>query len=203
MGVFNPICIVPTAAQLELARYRQQQYFQVFKDRGTDVPRDSLRDGRGHFAGSLGEIVKHDYLNELAGYELLTWPVTYQEIINWDMRNTISGLTFDAKTKERTQEPWSHYYCSVPAYNIEQKCDYYSFISTSENFRYVWLLGFISKKHFFAPGVAKKAKKGEYDDTSPPHRPFYFKCDCYNVRADQLTPFPAKRAVPRFSELTY
>jgi hypothetical protein len=198
MGVFKPICVATTVDQLNRAKARHAEYMQIFADRGMAAPRDSLRDGRGYLAGALGEIVKHDYF-----MGVFTWPVTYQEIINWDLCNKLNGKTFDVKTKERTHEPWDHYYCSVAEYNIDQQCDYYSFVSTSDNLRYVYLLGYISKSHFMH--IAKKAKEDEYDDTSPPNTPFYFACDCRNVRCDQLTPFkPVRsRSIPRLAELTY
>ena len=150
--------------------------FRKAKKKVDTIPKDikdSLRDGEGIFPGLIGEfLVKHVKKGELKNthdYDLIT----------------PAGLKIDAKTKVRSVAPLSHYFCSVTDFNTRQKCDDYAFVSLLSDYSYGWFLGSIEKKEFYKK--AKFFKKGEKDPTSPPHKPFYFKCDCYNLEIYKLT----------------
>ena len=211
--MFAPIKVPVTADQYKRAYERQQAYLQVYADRGMPAPRDSLRDGKGSFTGSLCEIVQFDYfLNETVTFNNVLptvnakgyrWPTTYQETINWDMASNATDQSTDTKGKEREDPPLEHYLASVTDANKRQQCAFYSFASSSHNHRYVHLIGYISKEEFEL--YAKFAAKGEFDVTSSPRKPFHFRCDCWNVPYTILTPFKAvqSRSIPRLAELTY
>ena len=51
------------------------------------------------------------------------------------------------------------------------------------------LMGIIKKEKFYE--LASFHKKGDFDITSPPSKPFYFKAPCYNLKYSQL--FPAEK----------
>jgi hypothetical protein len=213
MKMFAPITVPVTADQYKRAYERQQAYLQNYADRGMPAPHDSLRDGKGHMVGSLCEIVQFDYFLDTVvtfanllpvvaakGYR---WPAAHQETVNFDMTSNATDETTDVKGKERDDPPLAHYLASVTDANKRQQCDFYSFASSSDDLRKVHLIGYISRADF--ERYAKFAKKGEFDVTSSPRKPFHFRCDCWNVPYSILTPFtPVKsRSVPRLHELTH
>ena len=134
---------------------------------------NSIRDREGFLPGFIGEFLVN-YIKK--GKVINTFD--YDLIIP-------EGLKIDVKTKERSVAPRPNYLCSVASFNIDQKCDEYSFVSISRDYKYAWYLGSIEKEEFFHR--AKEYKEGEKDPDSPPHKPFYFTCDCYNLEIYKLT----------------
>jgi hypothetical protein len=100
----------------------------------------------------------------------------------------------EIKKKRTTATPRSNWRCSVAAFNIKQKCDFYFFIRVSETLKTAYLLGYISKKDFF--DTATFFKKGEADPDKPDWK---FAGDCYNVYVSDLnTPSLASKVEYRY-----
>jgi len=132
--------------------------------------RNSIKKGEGNVYGFLGELlVQREFGGELKNtydYDLIT----------------NKGFTVDVKTKIIRTAPRPDYYCNVPDYNTEQKCDFYFFTRIMEDFSCGWLLGWIKKEEFFK--LAKFRKKGEIDPMSD--YGWRFRADCYNILINQL-----------------
>ena len=131
---------------------------------------NSITGGDGNIAGFLGEEVANS-------------------VIGGDISNTYdydivkSGVTCDVKTKRCTSEPKPYYECSVAAYNVKQKCDYYAFVRLENiggRWSRAWFLGFCKKEQYFKK--ARFLKKGERDGNNN----FKVKADCYNMSIQDL-----------------
>lgn len=124
---------------------------------------NSITKGGGNLAGFVGEEIAQFVL----GGSIVN---TYDYDIVLD-----NGITVDVKTKRTTVEPKVLYECSVAAYNIKQKCDYYAFTRVLDNMSYGWFLGVYPKELYFKE--ARLWKKGDRD----PSNNFIVKADCYNM----------------------
>ena len=133
---------------------------------------NSITSGEGNLAGFVGEIV----VAELTGSKQSN---TY----DYDLTMP-NGKTVDVKTKRTNYPPRENYDCSVAAFNIKQRCDYYAFVRVKNDMSKAWILGFYDKKSYFED--AKFHRKGEFD----PDNKFTFKADCYNIPIHQLEGFP-------------
>ena len=131
---------------------------------------NSITKGDGNIAGFLGEEVA----NSVIGGDVSN---TYDYDIIKD------GITCDVKTKRCTSEPKPYYECSVAAYNIKQKCDYYAFVrieKTGSRWSRAWFLGCCKKENYFQN--ARFLKKGQRDGNNN----FKVKADCYNMEIRDL-----------------
>jgi hypothetical protein len=154
--------LTPTEAQISKAKEMAEEMGHI---------KGSIRKGEGNLIGFLGEVVCADYYG-------FTQENTYQ----YDLINE-KGAKIDVKTKVCSSEPKESYLATV--FNPQQKCDYYIFCRVLENNSKLWICGHISKKDFFEKATFNK--KGEYDETSPPTRDFFFMEDCYNLPMSNLT----------------
>jgi hypothetical protein len=130
---------------------------------------NSIKNGEGNVAGFLGELVVADCI----GAEVNN---TY----DYDLKKGL--LTFDVKTKLCTSKPKPEYECSVAAFNISQKCDYYVFVRVLEDYSKAWVLGEIAKEDYYKQ--ARFCRKGLTDSKS--HIGWKFKADCYNLEISKL-----------------
>ena len=130
---------------------------------------NSITKGRGNVYGFLGEII----ISEITEAEI-------QRTYDYDL--VLGAKRIDVKTKRCTSRPLPHYYCSLAAFNIQQQCDYYTFVRVMEDFSKAWILGIIEKKLFFK--LATFNRKGEVDASSSVG--WRFKADCYNLKISQL-----------------
>ena len=124
---------------------------------------NSITKGGGNLAGFVGEEIAQFVL----GGSIVN---TYDYDIVLD-----NGITVDVKTKRTTVEPKDNYECSVAAFNVKQKCDYYAFTRVLDNMSHGWLLGVYPKELYFKE--AKLLKKGDRD----PSNNFTVKANCYNM----------------------
>jgi hypothetical protein len=134
----------------------------------------SITKGKSNIYGALGEIIIYDF------YKNKGCNVDFNSTYDYDL--IIEGYKIDVKTKRTTVNPMPNYLCSISAFNIKQKCDYYFFLRINEDLKYCYLLGYKGKKDFFNEAVFKK--KGSLDING-----WHFKDDCYNLRIDMLNDF--------------
>jgi len=113
----------------------------------------SITEGRSQIYGAAGEIlVKHFYEK--------TNNVIHHGTHDYDM--IINGYTIEVKTKRRTVEPMLHYNGSVWSGNTKQNCDFYFFCQISEDYKFGYLLGYVSREEFMEKSFI--LNKGEVDD---------------------------------------
>jgi hypothetical protein len=136
------------------------------------VLRNSIKNGAGNVVGYLGECLVVDKI----GGEIVNNNFHYDLIKN--------GYKIDVKTKFCTSIPQPEYYCSIPAFNIKQECDFYVFVRILENLQKGWILGGIRKEKFFEQATFYKA--GELDPSS--RNGWKFKADCFNLMIKKLKP---------------
>lgn len=159
-----------TKEHLEIAKYKANDLGKL---------RNSIREGKGNLVGFLGEIITAEYYK---------WEIKNSDVINYDYDLMYKNYKIDIKTKERTVIPAKNYFATIANFNTRQDCNYYFFVSIC-NFEYAYLMGMIKKEDFYKNAVFNK--KGDLDKSSPPHYPFYFKTDCYNLEYSKL--FPADK----------
>lgn len=132
------------------------------------VLKNSITRGKGNIIGFLGEIVLADHFK-------------------WKQANTYDydlimpdGHTVDVKSKQVRSVPQPHYECSISAYNIKQKCDYYAFTRIKSDYSVLYFAGLIKKDLYF--NTANKRYAGEID----PSNGFVFRSDCFNLPISAL-----------------
>ncbi len=134
----------------------------------------SITKGQSNIYGALGEIIIYDI------YKNKGLNVDFNSTYDYDL--IIEGYKIDVKTKRTTVNPMPNYLCSISAFNIKQKCDYYFFLRINENLNYCYLLGYKKKTDFFNKAIFNK--KGSLDING-----WLFKDNCYNLRIDMLNKF--------------
>ena len=132
--------------------------------------RHSITEGTGNVAGTLGE---------LATARLLT--AARSNTYNHDLV-LLNTKTADVKTKICTSKPQMNYECSIAAYNIKQRTDYYIFCRVLKDYSKIWILGYMPKEEYF--DRARYCEKGTIDEKS--HLRWRFKESCYNLEIGQL-----------------
>jgi len=129
---------------------------------------NSILNGSGNLTGFLGELVA---LKVLGGKEHNTYD--YDIVLD-------NGITLDVKSKKTRLAPKTHYSCSVAAYNIKQKCDYYCFVRIRDDYKCGWVLGVYPKQQYYEDAVFRK--QGQVDSDND----YTVKADCYNLTIDKL-----------------
>ena len=152
--------VIPTKRQISIAKRKSKEM---------GVLNNSITDGKGNVYGFLGELLVNEYIG---GKSKNTYDY---DIVKDDIK-------IDVKTKTCTSPPQPHYYCSVAAYNIRQKCDVYFFVRIMEDLSKAWILGGCDKSVFYR--TAKFNKKGTIDESSS--FKWRFKADCYNLPISKL-----------------
>jgi hypothetical protein len=133
------------------------------------VLNNSIKNGEGNIYGFLGEI--------------LICKITSAKINRtFDYDIVYNNLKIDVKTKCCTSKPLNNYYCSVAAFNVKQRCDYYTFVRILKDFSKAWILGSIKKVDFFK--FASFNKRDEIDKNSS--FGWKFKADCFNLEIQKL-----------------
>jgi|TARA_Y100000034_G_C6828247_1_gene373636 hypothetical protein len=130
--------------------------------------KNSIRKGEGNLAGTIGEYVVHQLL------ENSQWTNTY----DYDLIDDSKKI--DVKTKVCSSKPLDFYECSIAATSTHQDCDEYIFVRILEDNTIAWVLGSISQKEYFKKSTIRQ--KGDKDKSNN----FIFKADCYNLSIDQL-----------------
>lgn len=156
--------VIPTKQQITIAKRKSKEM---------GVLNNSITNGNGNVYGFLGELLVNAYIKGKSKN-------TYDYDIVKD------NIKIDVKTKTCTSPPQPHYYCSVAAYNIRQKCDVYFFVRIMEDFSKAWILGGCSKDYFYKN--AQLNKKGTIDESSA--YKWKFKADCYNLPISKLKKIP-------------
>ena len=146
----------------ENARIESQKYDTLLVN--------SIRKGKGTYAGCLGEEMFHKVYPYL------------ERVNNFQYDFSYNNLTFDVKTKERTVEPKLFYECSVNTMNGKQEVDYYVFAQVSNSYDHGWILGLRRSDSFFKE--ASFHAKGSIDNRNR----FTFHCDTYNMEISKLRP---------------
>lgn len=144
----------------------------------------SMRGRQANLIGTLGEIITHEYLNNI---NIKTeFDLQYNHDLMLD-----DILTADVKTKERTVPPQLHYDCTIPEYNHHvQRPDIFIFVSLQSNkkikeikrFHTAYLLGYTTMRY-----LENNAKHWtpEMIDTSNNWTPTI---PCFNIIVEQLSP---------------
>lgn len=154
------ILTIPTSEQIKKAQDKAAQLGRL---------NNSIMEGGGNVYGFLGEELILDYLGG--------------QICNtFDYDLIIDEVKIDVKTKCCTSEPKPNYFCSVAAFNIRQRCDYYYFVRILKDFGKAWILGYCGKEEFYE--TAKFYKKGQPDPDSK--FGWTFRADCYNLEISKL-----------------
>ena len=89
--------------------------------------RGSITEGRGNWAGFVGEMLVADYLG-----------ATLENTYDYDL--IIDGIRVDVKAKNTTATPRLDYECSVADFNTKQKCDMYAFVRVDKEANTAWIL---------------------------------------------------------------
>jgi hypothetical protein len=134
----------------------------------------SITKGDSNIFGAVGEIVVYDFLHS-RGHK-----IDVNSTYDYDL--IVDNLKVDIKTKKTTVRPRPNYFCSISAFNIHQKCDYYLFVRVTEDLSVAYLLGYVRKDKFY--DLATFKEKGELDVNG-----FVFKDDCYNLEVHRLQKF--------------
>ena len=134
----------------------------------------SITNGKSNIYGAIGEVVIYDI------YKNIDHNISFNSTYDYDL--IINGYKIDVKTKRTTVIPQQNYLCSISAFNIKQKCDYYFFTRVNENLKHCYLLGYKKKSDFFNESIFNK--KGTLDVDG-----WYFKDDCYNLEIQMLNKF--------------
>jgi hypothetical protein len=130
--------------------------------------RNSISNGDGNVIGFLGELAAWSII----GGKLAN---TYDyDIVLKDSR------TVDVKSKRAKVVPLPYYECSVAAYNIKQKCDFYCFVRVTNEYDKAWVLGMVEKDRFYK--MANYVPKGSIDGDNR----FEIKDNCYNLKIQEL-----------------
>ena len=143
---------------------------------------NSITQGKGTEAGSLGEVATKNFLNECYNSK-----ASIVGKYDYDIYAEKKGVKIEVKTKRCTSRPQSHYECSVANFNTRQDCDFYVFTRVDK--KNVYLLGFLSKKEFLNRSV--QMVKGQKDSNLVNGEAFKFHADCRNVKISQLRTFTA------------
>lgn len=184
------ISVRPTASQINSARLRTGAMEQaILAKRGKTYLDNSIREGEGVFTGLLGEELP------LARYSSFRRAPAC-DIFDYDLFDGLRENTFDVKTKACTSAPEQHYWCSVCAANINQRCTHYFFVRVLENLSCAWLCGVLPKDEFFRRAVF--FKKGALDPTS--NNGWRFSWDCYNVPISALWSPPWNEEIMNLQE---
>jgi hypothetical protein len=136
----------------------------------------SIRNGEGNVYGFLGEKIVYDLYNKYLEIEN-----TYEYDLVYNLGN--KKYKIDVKTKCTTVPPEPHFECSIVYYK-KQECDIYLFTRIMKDLSFAYILGYITPEEYFKKAIYRK--KGELDPNSTPHRPFYFKESCYNLKISEL-----------------
>lgn len=156
--------VIPNKNQIAIAKRKSSQM---------GILNNSITNGKGNVYGFLGELLVNQYING-----------KIKNTYDYDIIK--NSIKIDVKTKTCTSIPQPHYYCSVAAYNIRQKCDVYFFVRIMEDFSKAWILGGCSKDYFYKYAVLNK--KGAIDESSA--YKWKFKADCYNLPISKLKKIP-------------
>jgi len=134
------------------------------------VLKHSLTKGKGNLYGFIGELL-------------------FNSIVKGKLDNTYDydivmkdGSKIDVKAKKTTVKPLPYYVCTVPAYNIKQKCDYYGFVRVMDDLSKAWVLGLMPKEKFF--------KEATFMDKGERNGSYINKMACYNVKIEDLDEIP-------------
>jgi hypothetical protein len=128
----------------------------------------SIRNGEGTYIGIIGELL---FSNLIPKAEFVG-EYNYDFILN--------GKTFDIKTKDRNVKPKPYYECTVNADTMDQKTDYYVFISLNLKEQKGYILGITNKNYFIHNSIY--IRKGDVD----PSNNFRAHSNIRNIRIDQL-----------------
>lgn len=165
------ILMEPTAQQI-------QQALQEAEKMGI-LNGKSFTKGKSTKYGILGEIVLADFL----GIPRTIGCFDYDMILN--------GCKIEAKTKHCNYTPQPNWLCSIPSYNMEQKCDVYLFMRSLKDMSKLWIFGKMKKQEF--ENKSFELKKGDIDPDSPPGKPWPVKEDCWNVPISALYPLKLEK----------
>ena len=91
----------------------------------------------------------------------------------------VDNKKIEVKSKTCKSIPKSNYEGSIPSY-YKQKCDYYVFNRILNDFKTIWIMGFISKEDF--ENKRRKIRKGETDQSNG----LVFKENAYNIFYHEL-----------------
>ena len=153
--------VIITSEMCQRAKYISDQY----KNKLTD----SIRNGEGTFAGSLGEEMV------LAEFPFVKRANTY----NFDC--LFGDKRLEVKTKERSVMPLPHYDASVNKVHGKQQADFYIFTSILKNFERGWIIGYIKTDIFWE---LAELKTGHESNMKNP-----FAANTYNLPYCQLLSF--------------
>jgi hypothetical protein len=132
----------------------------------------SITNGKSNIYGAMGEVVFSDIYADR---------YVRSDCFDYDFLSLDKSLSVDIKTKRTTAVPKPFWRCSISAFNINQKCDYYFFMRVSEDLQTAYVLGYLSKQEFFER--AEFFKAGDPDPDKPDWK---FAGDCYNVYVKEL-----------------
>jgi hypothetical protein len=134
---------------------------------------NSITEGEANIVGAIGEIVVFDYFSQ-------TCSVDFTSTFDFDM--IVNGFKIDVKTRKSTAKPTSNFSIDIPAFNIEQKCDFFFFVYVLKTLKKAFLVGYIRPKDFFE--IADFFVKGELNV-----RQWAYRCDTYTVKVKDLKQF--------------
>jgi hypothetical protein len=140
---------------------------------------NSIKKGKGRYAGCLGEIVLNDFFKSRNPKDSVIVGDYQYDII-------YKGAKVEVKTKQTTVAPRSHYDASVTACNVKQQCDFYFFMRIDDkDWKTAWLCGVVAREEFMNRSIFHR--KGEVDTSNN----YVFKQDCYNIKHSDMA-IPSK-----------
>ncbi len=117
---------------------------------------NSIRGIEGRMVGALGELAFAKFTGK---------PITS----TYDYDFMIDGIKFDTKTKDRQSYPRGNYEASAYAKNAQQNYDIYVALSTfrrGSQFRFIYLIGWLTKEEYFDPEIARYRPEGDNDGSN-------------------------------------
>lgn len=149
----------------------KEEQLSKAKERNTfGAIKNSIKNGKGNFLGSVGEVVLLDYYT-LKG-------ATIQDAQQYDYDFILNDYRIEVKTQAIKFEPKDNWTCHVPDYNTEQKCDYYAFMGVNLQKNEAYLFGFVKKDVWKTIKTLKK--QGEMGTRYP------YKCDTWVCQIKDL-----------------
>ena len=122
-----------------------------------DKLKNSLKDGKGTYLGSVGEVVLMDYY--------INKGVKVEDGQKYDYDFILNDFKIDVKTQSMQYKPKPNFTCHIPNFNIKQNCDFYAFMFINLKTNDAYCVGMIRKQDWKL--VAKLIKQGEMGYVKP------------------------------------
>ena len=148
-------------------------------EKNSFVNKKSFMNGERSLTGILGEFVIKTLISKEWKLSVNKTEKSSENLNYYDYDLFVDNKKIEVKSKTCKSIPKSNYEGSIPSY-YKQKCDYYVFNRILNDFKTIWIMGFISKEDF--ENKRRKIRKGETDQSNG----LVFKENAYNIFYHEL-----------------